>query len=341
MPKNKIVLVALAGICLAGCGAPKLAIYIDADRALAQSASTALPEPNPGSAARLPAKSDEHTSAGIASQQTEDRIRLVTLRIQAMVEQDRKSALSNLKEQLYKSLLKTAERIRAEKNLEIDEQSLKEQETLQLAISGRFEVFAREYGSATVDLAEIVGFPPPNLATLATPEPEQIWETRQIAKAEALVQKRIELRKAYDAETKSLIDAAQAKLAQQRLNVSIELVKLLDEYDLLSQRMAEETIRQTEGTVQLQLANARPPRLPSVEGRSVSIASGDLTIEPLPASKAPVQGIMKKREQLRSEMEIYAATQGFRLVNHPKLGRDETENFIRWRNGLLDGQAPK
>lgn len=323
-----------------GCAPPKERVYIDIDRAWLESPEVlpsvgTLPTGN-----SLPAISGSSSLKAVQAQSlanTEVNARLAAAR--QIMARHRAAALTHLRARLFASYSRQVDRLKAEGNARI----LSEAHTLLDAalesISAEIERYASERWPAMNRLALLVGFPLPPKTKLREPG-ESLIEQRRHQEALALYRQLEEAEAKFESRVAGHYDTYFAQLSKLRLDLGVEVVEKLDEYEQLADQEARKTVESVNESIRVSLLDASKISLPALSARTSSVSEPKVTLPNDLNEEGKSSRIISTREEVEEDLSVWLGINRYSLG--PKvMSRDETENFIKWRQSYRIGHSAK
>lgn len=187
-----------------------------------------------------------------------------------------------------------------------------------------FLKYALRAGSATFDLAGLVGFPDPDPKSRRIPDASDKEATSRYEKAKALRTKVDSLGRQFYAEFDSKLGAAVAMNRVALYDLKIEMNLLLEQLLADAQLEAERLTEQSTDDVASQSA-LREVKLKAEPKVSVSFSPIATSVHPVNVSNVTI------RRSLENELQIFAKVRGYELTSNRSFGKNVTAEFLTWR----------
>lgn len=194
-----------------------------------------------------------------------------------------------------------------------------------------FLTYAFRAGSATFDLAGLVGFPDPDPKSKRVPDPSDQYALKRYERAKSLRTTIDTLDRQFYADFDSRLDAVLEKNRQAFEDLKIAMSQLLEQYLEEARLEAARLTEQSTDDVASQVA-LREVRLKPVPGFSFDVPAGP-SLRPI--ISVPAAALT---DQVRNDLDIFAGVKGYELTGNRSTGTDVTAEFIRWRRQFQAGR---
>lgn len=323
----------------AGCAPPRQRVYVDVERVVRE--ETRLPDwSEPAQDLSLPqivgaGSLDAVPGQSLANFEVTARL-AVARRIMA---QHRATALTHLRARLFASYSRQVERMKAEGNAKIVRESQALLDTALKAISQEIDGYADERWPAMNRLALLVGFPLPPKTKLREPG-DSPSQQRRHEEALALYKQLEDAEARFESRVAAHYDAYFAQLSKLRLDLGVEVIEKLDQYEKLADREARRTVEAVNDSIEVSLLDASKINLPALAAKRGNVNEpGTHLPKSLNEPKASSR-IISTREEVEEDLAVWLGINRFSLGPRT-LARDETENFIKWRQSYRTGPSAK
>jgi hypothetical protein len=336
MPSGKPILLLAVGAVVVGCAPPVERVFVDVDRVLAEWQIPAPVDPTVPSRPASPGTIVE-LHPGLPPR---------TVRVESQFEPEAlRARFAARQEQTYRDLLVRLRRVYAEEARRVEVEGRR---TLQRFAAERFdeaadeirrvfELAAEERAPVIARLSLLVGFPDPNPANAPPALPMLPVQQRRFEEAQALRTRLDEIDAKYEAMVAQVLAGIDDLVAEQAVQVQIQLEKFRAAADQRAQREAAAQIREVVQDLRLDLSDSVPVAVPGVPERRVAV-----TAEPVgPPPQVRSRGIFDRREDrerlVRADLRIWSAVNRYGIVERPQQGRDATQEFQAWRETYQAG----
>lgn len=322
---------------MSGCATarPPL-VYVDLDRAAGSSpfnlridTPLAPPAPPAGSSSQLEALSAQRLDF------SENASRLAKVQEEVRIAQE--ETIRQLTTELRQSYLKEVDELERTRLGEIDDTRREAFDRAWVRLRARFELYASERGPDAIRLAVYAGFPNPSLVLDRQATPWSNAERRQLERGRALRTKLKELKQAFDGDMDEIIAEAGEEVAATLNRLRLEMEERRAAAEARAEREANQQTLELVKDLESVLSGKSEVILPPKPGVKIT------TDAPKPLPNPPVldtreaESLLRgTREAVRSEVEIWAAQQGYELTLK-KGAPDRTDEFLEWRNRTHPG----
>lgn len=323
-----------------GCAPPKERVYVDIERAaLADVEQSVEPDSEVVDLSLPPISGSGNLDAvaGKSLANSEVTARLAAAR--QIMARHRAAALTHLRARLFASYSRQVDRLKAEGNAKIYREAQALLDKALAAISNEIERYADARWPAMNRLALLVGFPLPPKTKLREPGDSPIDQKRH-QEILALYSQLEESERLFEGRVAGHYDAYFAQLSKLRLDLGVEVVEKLDQYEKLADREARRTVEAVNDSIRVSLLDASKINLPPLSARSTSVTEPSI---PMPKSlnqAAATSRIISTRKEVEADLSVWLGINRF-LLGPKVLARDETENFIKWRQSYRTGLSAK
>lgn len=331
MPRSS-ALVALLALIVAGCARPPQPVYVNLGgvnldkwsqpSAVASSSAPAFGAPT-GRLQALPA-------ARLFLGENEQRVR----RAQETMKETREAARKEVSRQLAAAASLEVDRKLREELRKLEPRQKEILDAAYEAVRPIFDQHVEASWPLRLELIKLVGFPDPDPKSLRRPDPRNERAVSDLARAKELRSQIATMDAAYKSRVDAVLASALDKIAEEKAALTASMAELAASL----QRSAEVRVNQLVGE-QWQALEGRS----ALAGDTLLRAQPAVTVQPMrmpvapPAPQPPPSpGSALARQQLLAEAKVWAATNGYRLVDRPGLrAPDKTLEFIRWRRQML------
>ena len=327
------MLVLASGLGLAGCaGKPQPVVYVDLARVTSEtlpnvasrSETVTLPGAGRLSLPRLP-------QATISMGSVEPALE----RARTIREENKRTAF----EQVYRRLRASAfDRARREAEIEIGALEPGYREAMNAVYRDArplFEQFAQPAFGYRVRLSNLVGFPDPDPKSKRQPEEADEAGKQRFEKAKALRADLDEVSALFWLEFDRRRAEVESRLSAEKARIRVKMVERQEALDVEAKQQAREIVNGNgngngQGTA-LELSGDLPAQ------PAAGIDLGSSAPRSIPVAIRRSDWTEAQRQDLDSELRVWAAVHGYRLASHSSQGRDATDEFVIWRKGYRAG----
>ncbi len=318
---------------LAGCsGKPQPVVYVDTARIVSsipppvESRTEVLDQPGGGSLA-LPRLPETTLSMGSVGPSLE--------RARRIREENKQRAFDEVYRRLRAVAFETA-RKDSESELAALEPGYREaMDAIYLDARPLFEQFAQPAFGYRVRLSNLVGFPDPDPKSRRQPDNADDRAKQRFEKSKELRGALDELSALFWLEFDRRRVAVESDLSAKKAQIRVQMVERQERLDSEAKAQAREVVNgHGNGHDQVTTLDLRA-ELPEQAASGVELP--ELGSRSVSSSIRRMSWTDSQKESLESELQIWAAVNGYRLVSSPTQGRDATNEFVVWRKSYRVG----
>lgn len=317
---------------LGGCAARPQVVSVNLNRvdeslAASTAGGTLVGEaPISASAETLPALRAQDLAMGGSSESLE--------RAKKIREKNRQRALQEIQTRLFEAAKSDAKIDADREKAALEPGYLQRLDKFYADARAIFDAYANPAGAVTLNLTEIVGFPDPDPTSRRMPDPTDKPARERFEQARELRDVLEDLSRRFWVDVDGRLGDLRREHADQLALIDRAMVERQDRLLQESQQKALEILNADKSGLQ-SAPLGLDAHLPFEPAATARVEPPNPTFAV--ATKSGGDWSQVRRQQLRSELSIWLATQGYRLAGRNESGRDATQEFIVWRKGTRTG----
>lgn len=313
----------------AGCAQPRVQpAFVDIDRVVPKSSAVG-PSVVPGAPdIKIDSSASIQSTPGMQVRGANTDARRAA--ILQLIQENRRIAENELAERLREAYLNAVDRTEAELFSDLDERKKELLNATFASLRPIFERYAERRAQPLFTIGLFAGYPDPDPKS-RRPLPEADKFMLEQAKQTASSRKQLEVAEEwYQGQVSAVLSNTDERIAQQILNLRIELEKQRLEAESRARQEAAAQVNTELAEINPSLAQTSPLNLKPSAGQSISVraTNSPLVLTPPPDRSATI--LAQAREQARLDATVWAATVGYRLTES-RGAPDKTEEFLEWR----------